>query len=431
MRTAPTPRALEEPQLVRRMLPGGLLLVAEPVNSVPSLALGVWIRSGSRDEANAQAGIAHFIEHMVFKGTRKYSAYDLAKQMEALGGHFDAFTTKETTCYHTRVFEDHQERAVEILGELLSRSSFAREEVQKERQVIVEEIHSYNDNPEEYSFDLATERIWDGHALGNSILGREDSLRTLGTRTLKEFHRSFYTAPNTIVTAAGRVDVDQLSEQIEKNLHLPATAAPNGKVRLPRFRASAQHLERDVTQTSVCLMRRGPSSRDPKRHAAYVLHTILGAGMSSRLFQKIREDEGLAYTIYSYMDCLRDTGIFSIYMGVDPTESRRAVQLVSRELRRIKRHGIRRWELESAKAQILTAAFVAHESMFERMSRLANNEIYYGRQLPLGRSTAEIESITMADVRAAAESLLDPAAFSLVTIGPAGSSRPGLEDLDF
>ncbi|MCA9730106.1 MAG: insulinase family protein, partial [Candidatus Eisenbacteria bacterium] len=205
---------IEEPRVLRRELRNGLVILAEPAEHIPSLAIGVWVRSGSRHEPEGQIGIAHLLEHMVFKGTRQHSAYQIAKRIEALGGQVDAFTTKETTCYHARVFAGHRAETVHLLGEILSQSAFPRVELDKERQVVIEEIHSYDDNPEEYVFDLATEEVWRGHPLGNSILGRAETLHGMGTRDLKRFHQGHYTRPNLLVTVAGKFDFDRLCAEV-------------------------------------------------------------------------------------------------------------------------------------------------------------------------------------------------------------------------
>lgn len=421
---------VDQPEPIRRQLSNGLLLLAEPVPGVPSLALGAWIRSGSQHETNDMMGAAHFIEHLVFKGTRKRSAYQIAQKLEALGGQVDAFTTKETTCFHARIFAGHRRSAANILGELLSDATFPRPEVEKERQVIVEEIHAYEDTPEEFVFDLATEKIWDGHSMGHSILGRLETLKAMGTRDLQKFHRDHYTRPNMIITAAGNVDVDRLVDEIEASFRLPTRQHRNGLGPLPDFVPTTTHLDRDLQQTSICLMGRGPSATDETRHAAAILHTILGAGMSSRLFQKVREVHGLAYSVYSYMEVLRESGIFCIYMAVEPKEAKRAVRLVGRELRKVRDKGVKKWELEAAKAQLLTQLFLSYESMFERVSRLAYDEMYYGTQLPVRRMVEEIVSVTPEQIRDVADRLLRPESFALVSAGPGTVNAPSLEDLD-
>ena len=423
--------AIVEPTIHRELLPGGVLLLAEPVEAVPSLALGFWFRSGSRHEAAGESGLAHFIEHMVFKGSRRHSAYQLAQKMEALGGQIDAFTTKETTCYYARVFEGHHRQTIEILAELVGEPRFDPEMVERERQVVEEEIQSYEDNPEEKVQDLAAELLYGAtHPLGRPILGTEETLGEIGARSLRRFHRAHYTRPNLIVTAAGKFDLARLRAELIEKIKLPSTKAPVLRARLTPTRPSERHEERDLQQASLCLVRRGPSARDADRHTHAVLNTILGAGMSSRLFQKIREDEGLAYSVYSFSDPFRDTGIFGVILGCHPSKLERAFSLVCRELARIKRSGIKRWELESARAQLLTGLFLSYESMYDRISRLAHNELHFGRQLPIQDGVDGIAEVDEAEVLKAAQELLDPSSFSLVTLGPAGA-RPKLAGLDF
>ncbi len=420
---------LEQPAPVRLELPGGLLLLAEPVPTVPSLAFGVWVRSGSRHEEPAQMGAAHLVEHMVFKGTHRRTAFEIAKRLEALGGQIDAFTTKETTCYHARVFQGHRKQAVDLVCELISEVSFREKELEKERQIVIEEIHSYEDSPEEYVFDLGTEHIWAGHSLSHPILGRPETVKAMGPDDLRKFHATHYTRPNIIVTAAGNVDPEQLASEIDARLHVGTSPVPNGVKRLPRFRSTNHHVEKDVQQTSVCLMRRGPSSRARERHIHSVIHTILGSGVSSRLFQSIRESQGLAYTVYSYLEMLRDTGIFSIYMGVEPSEARRALSRVGREMRKLAEKGVKKWELESAKAQLLTQLFLSYESMFERMNRLAYDELYYGAHPTLEKMVREIDDIRAEEIAEAAAGFLDPSQYCLVTVGPRGQEALQLSDL--
>jgi predicted Zn-dependent peptidase len=421
----------EEPTVHRAELPGGLLLLAEVVEQVPSLALGVWVRAGSRDEDPTEAGITHFIEHLVFKGSRDHSGYELAKQMEAIGGQVDAYTTKESTCFYARVFDGHRRQAVEILAELLCRAAFTREMIRREVGVVEEEIQSYEDNPEELIQDIAAEVLWQGHPLGTPILGRRETLRHLTPRVVRRYHLSRYTAPNVIVAAAGRLDFPRLVKEVSRSFRLPKLPPPDDRPRLPRFRPCVRHEVREINQASLCLIRRGPSYHDRNRHAVYVLNTILGAGASSRLYQSVRENEGLAYSVYSYADSYLDTGMFGICLGVSPEHMNRALRVVCRELRRIRDKGARAWELESAKAQIFTGLFLSYESMYERISRLAHNQMYFSRQMPLDSVVAGIERVTLADVRQAAQKLLQPDRFSLVTVGPDGHRRPSLDDLQF
>jgi predicted Zn-dependent peptidase len=424
-------RRFAEPEVRSALLPGGILVLAEEVAEVPSLALGAWVRVGSRDEDPEQAGVTHFIEHLVFKGSRRHNGYELAKRMEAIGGQVDAYTTKESTCFYARVFAGYRRRAVEMLAEVLCEPAFDAEDVRREVGVVAEEIQGYEDSPEELIHDLAAEELFHRHPLGTPILGRRETLARLGVRSVRRFYRDRYTAPEVVVAAAGRFDFDLLVEDVARTFRLPRRRTPVTVPRMPRFRARERHEEKDLAQASLCLLRRGPSYRDRDRHAIFVLNTILGSGASSRLYQSIREDEGLAYSVYSFLDSFRDTGAFGVYLGVGADRLGEALRLVCRELRRIRERGVHVWELESARAQIFTGLFLSYESMYERVARLAHNELYYGGQVPLAEVVGAVERITLEDVHRVARELLDPSRFCLVTLAPAGTKRPGLAALDF
>jgi len=415
----------------KAILPGGLTILVEEVPQVHSLTLGVWIRTGSRDEPADLSGISHFIEHMVFKGTRSRSALQIAKKMEAVGGQLDAFTSREQTCYYARVFDEHLDIAMETMGDLLLNPLFSRDLVDREQGVIAEEIESYDNNPEEQVHDLISAEIWPNHPLGRPILGSRQTISRFGSRTLRRYHQERYTAPNVVVAASGHVSFDRVMELASRHLAFPPGAAPNGRFPLTRFRSRAVRHEKDVSQVSLCLAGRGPSYHDEDRHALAVVNMILGAGVSSRLFQKIREDEGLAYTVYSFMDVLRDTGLFGIYLGVAPEKARTVLALACREIAKLKRGGIRRWELESAKAQLLMSHLLSYESTYERMNRIAINEICYGRQSSLESVIERVQAIDRDEVEAALDRYLRPRRFGLITLGPAGKDYPGEGDWDF
>lgn len=413
------------------VLPSGLRIVAEEVPQVRSITVGAWVLTGSRDEPEERAGISHFIEHMLFKGTRRRSALAIAKQSEAIGGHIDAFTARENSCYYARVFEEHLPKAVSILGDILAAPLFAREEVERERRVVYEEIESYENNPEEMAHDLITELIWPAHPLGRPILGTRETLAKIGSRALTAYHREHYTAGNIVIAASGNLEFDRLVDLVRRHVPLRPEPAPDGHYPLTRFRSRTRQCERDITQVSLALAGRGPSYHGADRFTLSVLNMILGAGISSRLFRKIREDEGLAYTVYSFLDQMRDTGIFGIFLGVAPENTRRALALACREIRKLKRDGIRPWELESAKAQLLMSHFLGFESTYERMNRIALSEIGYGRQASLERLLQKIHEISADEVQEAIERYLQPDRFCLLTLGPKKGDYPGSGDWDF
>ena len=415
----------------KAVLPSGLTVVVEEVPQVRSLTVGIWILTGSRDEPNELSGISHFIEHMVFKGTHRRTALQIAKRTEAIGGQLDAFTSREHTCYFARVFEEHLEIAMDILGDLLCGPLFQREMIERERRVVFEEIESYENTPEEQAHDLIADLVWPDHPLGRPILGNREAIAGFGTRVLRRYHEQHYAAANVLVAASGHVTLERVVELAVHHLRLSDSAAPNGTFPLRRFRSRAVQVTRELTQASLSLAGRGPSYLHKDRHALAVVNMILGAGASSRLFQRIREEEGLAYTVYSFIDVLRDTGLFGVYLGVAPENARRCLELTCREIRRLKKGGVRRWELESAKAQLLMSHFLAYENTYEGMNRIALNEICYGEQATLGQVVARIQAIDLDEVQEAIARYMQPHRFSVVTLGPPGRAYPRAGDWDF
>lgn len=413
------------------VLPSGLTVVVEEVPEVRSLSLGVWILTGSRDEPEELAGISHFIEHMLFKGTRSRTALEIAKRSEAIGGQFDAFTSREHSCYYARVFQEHLEIAMEILGDLVRAPLFERAMIDLERGVVYEEIESYDNTPEEQAHDRIAEMVWPEHPLGRPILGSRETIERFSSRTLREYHRKHYVAPNVLVAASGHVKFDAVVELAGRYLRLPSSDAPDGRFPMPRFRSRVMAVEKELSQACLALAGRGPSYRDEDRHVLSIVNMVLGAGISSRLFRKIREDEGLAYTVYSFLDALRDTGLFGVFLGVAPENARRALDLTCREIRRLKRDGIRRWELESARAQLLMSHFLGYESTYERMNRIALGEICYGRQASLDQVARRIQMVDRDEVQEAMERFLVPHKFSLMYLGPAGPRVFRQGDWDF
>ena len=415
----------------RAVLDSGLRVVVEEVPNVRSLTIGLWVTTGSRNEPADLAGVTHFIEHMVFKGTRRRTALAIAKKSEAIGGQVDAFTSREHTCFYARVFEEHLDVAVDVLGDLVSAPLFERAMIDLERGVIQEEIESYENTPEEQAHDLISEMVWPRHPLGRPILGRRETIQKFTSKTLREYHKAHYTAPNVVLAASGNVSLERVIELAGRYIRLPQGPARNGRYPIRPFRPHALRVERPVTQVCLSLAGRGPSFMDEGRHALSVVNMILGAGVSSRLFRRIREEEGLAYTVYSFQDALRDTGLFGIYLGVAPENVGRALDLSCREIRRLKRDGVKRWELESAKAQLLMSHFLSYESTYERMNRIALSEICYRRQAALDRVVSRIQSISTDEVHEAIETYLRADRYAIMALGPAGASYPGLGDWDF
>jgi predicted Zn-dependent peptidase len=404
----------------KSVLPSGITLVTEAMPDRRSAALGVWLRSGSRDEPLELLGITHFIEHMMFKGTERRDARAIAASVESLGGHLDAFTAREEVCYFARVLGEHVPAVVDVLSDIVCRSQFAEHEVDREKSVVREEIFSCEDNPEEKINDLLSEQVWGGHALGRPILGTVETIDGLSRGTLRGYHGSRHRPEHLVMAAAGAVDHDRLAEIVNGDFEpptgeaLPLSGAP------PVFRPSLRHEVRaDLQQLYLALGARGVSYSHPQRYAVAVLNTLLGGGMSSRLFQSVREEAGLAYSVYSSADFHRDAGLLSISLAVSPDRGREALKRVHEELTHLCEEGPTEEEVAMARSQLEGSVVMGQESVSNRMYHVAHEEIYCGRYTSPEEQVAQVLKVTREDVAAVARGCLKPEGFVLTALGPA------------
>ncbi len=403
----------------RRELPGGVRLVGETVPGRLSTALGLWFRVGSRDEETGREGVAHFIEHLVFKGTRRRSGREIASSLERVGGSLDAFTTKETTCYYARVLEQDTALAADVLADLVARPRFDPEDVELERRVVLEELMSVEDAPEDLIGDLAFTHLWPDHVMGASILGTRDSLTALSAAEVAAFHAREYRLPRVVVSAAGAVDPDRLEVLFRDALELGgAPGIPERTAPVAAPSTFALH-PADLSQLHLALAVPSCAENDPRRRAVHLLAEIFGGGMSSRLFQTIREEAGLAYSVYAYSEHFEDSGMFGIALAVSPRAGKEALARTVEEMERMRRDGLQPGELDAAKAQVRGSVIMGLESLTNRMGRLARAELRLGAEEPVERVIAEYEAVTEQDVAEAAGELLDPALQTLVALGPA------------
>jgi len=423
---------MTEPNRFHRVtLPSGLTVIGEEVDSVRSLAIGVWVRVGARHESPEQGGMSHFLEHMVFKGSRRRDAYQIALSLESVGGHLDAFTGREVTCFYARALEEQLELAVDVLADLTLAPRLNPADVTKEKQVIAEEIHNYEDTPDDCVHDLFADVVWSGHPLGNRILGSEASVTSFTPEQIAAYHARHYTAPNLLVAIAGRFDWERVVELVGKHF----ASAPEGPAQaaVPRAvgegRAEVIHHVRDLAQQYLCIGAPGLPQEHPDRYALILLSTILGGGMSSRLFQRVREQEGLAYSVYAYSDSYEDAGIFCASMSVHPSQGRKAVHLTLSEFDRVAREGIPEDELESAKAQLKGSLLLGLESTSNRMHRIARNTLYSGRFVPADELVRTIEAVQAPDVRRMAVQFLSRGRLALVALGSSADREFGADDL--
>ena len=419
----------ERQNFFREVLPSGITVVGERMESVRSVAVGVWLRVGSRHETPPESGMTHFLEHVVFKGTRQRDALRIALAIESVGGHLDAFTGREVTCFNARVLEEHLDLAVDVLADLALHPRLDPDDVEKEKGVIVEEIHNYEDTPDDRVHDLFAEVVWRGHPLGNRILGSVDSVNAFTREAIAGYHTRHYTAPNLLVSVAGRFDWDRVLALVQSRF---GSAADGQREPTPRVatdgRGVVHHVE-DLAQQYLCIGGAGLPHEHPDRYTLVLLSNLLGGGMSSRLFQSVREREGLAYSVYTYADSYEDTGIFCASMSVQPAQGMRAVQLTLQEFDRAADEEIPKEELLSVKEQIKGNLLLGLESTTNQMSRLARSEIYSGRYVPVEELIASVDRIAAQDVRRVAREFLSRDRLSLVALGSGAGRTFEVSDL--
>jgi predicted Zn-dependent peptidase len=400
-------------------LASGITLLTQTMTDRRTVSVGVWVRTGSRDETPERQGIAHFIEHMMFKGTETRDARAIAASLESLGGHLDAFTTREQVCYTARALSEHLPEAIDVVADILCRSRFDTVEVEREKSVIREEILSYEDSPEEMLGDQLAAQLWGDHALGRPILGTQETVGAFTPDSLRaNFHRR-YRGDQLVIAAAGDLLRDDLVRLVEASFAPPAGEPPVADGSPRRLPPSVVHTEDDVQQLYLSLGTRAMPYGDPRRYAMVVLDTLLGGGMSSRLFQRIREDAGLAYSVCSSLDFLRDGGVLSVHLGVSPERGRQALRLLREELAALAADGPTAPEVEMTKRQLHGSIVIAQESVSGRMYHMARQELYTGRYTPPETQVERILAVTREDVAALAAEFLRPERFALGALGPA------------
>jgi predicted Zn-dependent peptidase len=401
----------------RETLPSGLRLVTESTSHVRSISLGVWLTRGSRHEPSAHPGVAHFVEHMLFKGTTKRSAEDIAQQVDSIGGQLDAFTSKEYAGYYVKVLDEHLEHAVDIISDLVINPIFAADEIEREKKVILEEIKMVEDTPDDLVHELFAEGFWSGHSLGRPILGTAESVSALTQPILKTYFADAYVASNFIVVAVGNLQHDRVRELVERAF---ATVESRGGDVLhdpPMTSASVQIKEKDLEQSHVCLGTPGLPQMHPDRYSGFVLNTVLGGSMSSRLFQNVREKRGLAYSVFSGMSSYQDSGALSIYAGCANEAVGELIDVVIGEVRRLKHEPLPADELRRAKDHLKGSLMLNLESTSSRMSHLARQELYRDTTDGLDAMLAQIEAVTADGVQALALDLFQTGRLGVTVLG--------------
>jgi len=404
----------------KTVLENGIRVVSQKMPGVRSVSIGVWIDAGSRDEKSEENGISHFIEHLVFKGTKKRSAKEIAVALESVGGSLNAFTGREHTCYYAKILEEHVEIALDILSDILKNSLFKPVDFKREKSVVIEEIMDSEDTPSELVFDHFMEALWGKHPLGRPIIGTMQSVSRLKRRQVFDYLHRNYIHPRVVIAASGKlIDHDKLVACVEKKFRFNQKSQKE----IQRKEELIPHPDKKVTkrksaQTHVCLGLPNFSFTHPQKYAALILSSILGGGMSSRLFQKIREDLGLVYNIYSFSDFFEDSGVFGIYLGTNQKKLIPATRLILKEFSSVKRKRISRKELEHAKFQLKGGLIMGAESTTNQMNRLARHELFFGDYFSLDKTISLIDEVKSIDVMEVATQLLDPDKLCMTVLGP-------------
>jgi predicted Zn-dependent peptidase len=403
--------------IVRDVLPNGLRLVTELMPHVRSVSIGVWLARGSRHEPVEQSGIAHFVEHMLFKGTASRSAEDIAQTVDSIGGQMDAFTAKEYASYYIKVLDEHLPLAVDVLSDIVMRPKFAPDDIEREKKVVLEEIKMVEDTPDDLVHELFTERFWRNHPLGRPILGTRKTVESFGAAGLRRYFGTAYTSPNLIVAAVGNVEHQQVRDLVSRYFEeLPSTSEPVVD-KPPSVVSDVLIRNKELEQSHVCLGTSGYRQDHDDRHASYVLNTVLGGSMSSRLFQNVREKRGLAYAVFSGLSAYRDAGSMTIYAGCANDAVGELVDVVIAELRRLKEEPLPQAELRRAKDHLKGSLMLSLESTSSRMSHLARQEIYFDRQFGLDDTLNGVERVTADDVQRVARDLFTEGSLAATVLG--------------
>jgi predicted Zn-dependent peptidase len=403
----------------KTVLPSGIRIITESLPHTKVVAVGVWLDVGSRDEHDLNSGSAHFVEHMLFKGTAQRSAEEIAREFDALGGSANAFTTREHTCLHATVMDSNLANLVEMFTDLLCNSLFAEEEIERERQVILQEIHMVEDVPDDHIHDLFTALLWGIHPLGKTILGSQEIIGAMDARKLLDYVQKNYTTDRIVIAAAGNVAHDEFVDLWQGAFHKYGKTGDSRKRTKPSLLPAGRKIyTRPLEQVHTILGTYGLSVIDSDRYGYLLLNVLLGGNMSSRLFQEIREKRGLAYSVYSYIAPYTDSGYLAVYLGVEPTSINESLELVAKELHMLQNVPVAQEELGNAKNFIKSGLFLSMESMEAIMTRIAKNELYFGKYLSLEEVVTAIECVRPEDIARLAAQIFGRQELSIACLGP-------------
>jgi predicted Zn-dependent peptidase len=409
--------------MIKHRLSNGQRVVLEKIPTVRSVSFGIWVKTGSRNERQEDNGISHFIEHMLFKGTERHSAKDIADVFDGIGGNVNAFTTKEYTCYYAKVLDEHLPIAVDILADMFFHSAMDSTELEKERNVILEEISMYDDTPDDLVHDLLAKATYENHPLGYTILGSESNLLAMDSDRLKGYMSERYNIGSTVISVAGNVD-ESVFDLLEKNFGSFTNEGTEPETEPPVFHSGALFHNKKTEQNHICLSLPGCSLKDDRLYAMILLNNAIGGGMSSRLFQEIREKRGLAYSVYSYHTSYIDSGAFTIYTGTAPKQTEEVLKVTMEVLEELLSKGMPESELRRGKEQMKGSLILSLESTSSRMNRIGKNEMMLGQHYTLDETIARIEAVSLEDVERLARDLFTHE-FALAMVGQSDKAIEG------
>jgi len=415
----------------KTVLENGLRIISEQLDHLKSVSLGIWVNAGSRDEEPEQNGISHFIEHMIFKGTRNRSTFQIAKELDSIGGMSNAFTAKENTCFHARVLGKHFDRLADILSDIFLNSLFDPQDMERERQVILQEISMVEDSPDENVHVLLNRRFWENHPLGLPILGTSETVAGIGKETIADYMSRRYGPENIIISAAGNIQHETLVSYFRP---LFEELKPGGvaKDRVPpRSHSGISCQEKEHEQVHLCLGAEAPSMKDDRRYACALFNVLLGGNMSSRLFQEIREKRGLAYSVYSFHSTYCDSGMFGVYLATDNGNINPALEAIQNEIRKIQEGDLTRDDLAAAKEHLEGGIYLSSENPDNRMMRIAKNEMVFHRYVSYEELVGNMEKVTIDEIVAVAEDIFRKGKVFLATLGPFSREMLEVEHLQF
>lgn len=399
------------------LLPNGLKIITESIPYVRSIAMGIWVKTGTKNETKNIAGISHFLEHMMFKGTKNHSAKDLVEIFDSIGGQLNAFTSKEYTCYYAKFLDEHLQLASQTLSDMVLNSVFSSEEIKKEQSVIIEEIKMYEDTPDDLVHDLFVQTVLAPHPLSKPILGTKETVSSFEQQKILEYFKQFYVPTNIIITLAGNLNHQAVLEILAPIWGELAGEPKEHNFIAPIINKKTKIIEKDLEQVHLCLGGEGVTYDNEDKFSVYLLNNMFGGSMSSRLFQSIREEQGLAYSVFSYLTTYQVAGLFTIYAGISKENFEQVINLIVQEINKINKTGITIQELNKAKEQLKGSMLLGMESTGSRMSRLAKSDIYYNRIVPVSEIVKRIEKVTIDDIIEVTQRYLNFNNFSCAVIG--------------